>query len=144
MPLVENDDVIQAFMADGAIEAFRIWILPRRLRGGEDFFNAYSLEPCAEGDRSEIRIADLGCLEGGFAVEFARMGFQVVGIEVRENNIAACNYVKAHTSLPNLRFVHDSAWNIAQHGSFDAIFCCGCSTILIDRENSWRCSATSR
>jgi SAM-dependent methyltransferase len=76
-------------------------------------------------DEKDIRIADLGCLEGGYAVEFARMGFQVVGVEVRESNIAACNYVKSKTKLPNLTFVKDDVVNIARHGSFDAIFCCG-------------------
>jgi SAM-dependent methyltransferase len=72
-----------------------------------------------------IRIADLGCLEGGYAVEFARLGFEVVGIEVRESNFAACTYVKEKTNLPNLSFVKDDALNIERYGSFDAIFCCG-------------------
>ena len=76
-------------------------------------------------DRSNIRLADLGCLEGGYAVEFARMGFDVLGLEVRASNIAACRYVKTNTNLPNLRFVQDDVWNIARYGSFDAIFCGG-------------------
>ena len=79
------------------------------------------LETVFPGDRSRLRLADLGCLEGGFAVEFARMGFQVVGIEARESNIEACRYVKANTSLPNLEFVRDDARNVARHGVFDAV-----------------------
>lgn len=77
------------------------------------------------GDKSNFRVADVGCLEGGYAVEFARMGFQVVGIEVRESNVAACNYVKSKTNLPRLEFVQDNALNIANYGAFDAVFCCG-------------------
>jgi SAM-dependent methyltransferase len=77
------------------------------------------------GDKRGLRIADLGCLEGGFTVEFARMGFQSLGIDIRESNIAACRYVEKHTNLPNLRFVQDDAWNVAQYGPFDAVFCCG-------------------
>jgi len=77
------------------------------------------------GDKKHVRLADLGCLEGGYAVEFARMGLQVLGMEVREANIAACSYVKSNTNLPNLEFVKDDAWNIAKHGVFDVIFCCG-------------------
>jgi 2-polyprenyl-3-methyl-5-hydroxy-6-metoxy-1,4-benzoquinol methylase len=77
------------------------------------------------GRKDGLRLADLGCLEGGFAVEFARMGFQVVGIEVRESNIAACRVVKERTNLPNLSFVQDDAWNLGKHGPFDAVFCCG-------------------
>lgn len=83
------------------------------------------LDTVFPGDKGRFRLADLGCLEGGFAVEFARMGFQVLGLEVRESNIAACRYVKANTNLPNLKFVRDDAWNIAKYGTFDAIFCCG-------------------
>ena len=83
------------------------------------------LEAVFPGDRSQLRLADIGCLEGGYAVEFARMGFQVLGIDVRELNIAACNYVKSKIDLPQLKFVQDNALNIANHGKFDAVFCCG-------------------
>lgn len=83
------------------------------------------LETVFPGDKSHLRLADVGCLEGGYAVGFARMGFQVLGIEVRELNMAACNYIKSKTNLPNLRFVHDNALNIANHGLFDTVFCCG-------------------
>ena len=83
------------------------------------------LETVFPGDRHQVRVADIGCLEGGYAVEFARMGFQVLGIEVRESNIVACNYVKSKTNLPNLKFVKDNALNIAKHGAFDVVFCCG-------------------
>jgi hypothetical protein len=83
------------------------------------------LETVFPGDKRHLRLADLGCLEGGYAVEFARMGFQVLGIEVRDANIAACNYVKSKTSLPNLAFVKDNAWNIVKYGMFDVVFCCG-------------------
>ena len=83
------------------------------------------LETVFPGDKKHLRLADLGCLEGGYAVEFARLGFQVLGVEVREANIAACNYVKSKTSLPNLVFVKDDAFNIAKHGMFDVVFCCG-------------------
>ena len=83
------------------------------------------LDTVFPGDKNHYRLADLGCLEGGFAVEFARMGFQVLGIEVREANIAACNYVKANTNLPNLEFVKDDARNIAKYGVFDVVFCKG-------------------
>lgn len=76
-------------------------------------------------DPEGVRVADLGCLEGGWSVEIARMGFDVTGIEIRAANIAACNYVKAHTNLPNLRFVQDDVRNIADHGHFDVVLCSG-------------------
>ncbi|MCV7379971.1 SAM-dependent methyltransferase [Mycobacterium alsense] len=83
------------------------------------------LEAVFPGDKTQLRLVDIGCLEGGYAVEFARMGFQVLGLEVRELNIAACNYVKSKTDLSNLDFVQDNALNIADHGVFDAVFCSG-------------------
>jgi hypothetical protein len=43
------------------------------------------LETVFPGDKSKFRIADLGCLEGGYTVEFARMGFQALGLEVRDS-----------------------------------------------------------
>src|SRR5262245_62065130 len=74
------------------------------------------LETGFPGDRRAIRLADLGCLEGGYAVEFARMGFSVLGVDVRESNIEACRYVQSRTNPPNLRFVCDDVWNLARYG----------------------------
>jgi hypothetical protein len=53
------------------------------------------------------------------------MGLQVTGLEVRDSNIAACNYVKSRTNLPNLRFFKDDAWNVGRYGPFDIVFCAG-------------------
>lgn len=77
------------------------------------------------GERSHLRVADLGCLEGGYTVEFARLGLQSLGIDVRQINIDACRFVQSQVSLPNLDFVLDDVWNIANYGSFDVMFCCG-------------------
>jgi Methyltransferase domain len=83
------------------------------------------LDATFPGDKNRLRIADLGCLEGGYAVEFARLGFQSLGLDVRESNIEACRYVQSRVNLPNLQFVCDDVWNISAHGMFDATFCCG-------------------
>jgi len=83
------------------------------------------VESVFPGDKRHLRLIDLGCLEGGYAVEFARLGFQVVGMDVREANIAACNYAKSKTNLPNLEFVRDNVLNIQKYGMFDVVFCCG-------------------
>ena len=72
------------------------------------------------------RLVDLACLEGGYSVEFARLGFgEVLGIEVRQTNIQRCEYVRQRVNMPNLRFAQDDVWNLAHYGLFDAIFCCG-------------------
>jgi SAM-dependent methyltransferase len=78
-----------------------------------------------QGDRDRLRIADLGCLEGGYATEFARLGYDSLGIEVRDSNFAACNYVKSKTNLSNLHFAQDDVLNVERYGRFDGVFCCG-------------------
>jgi SAM-dependent methyltransferase len=76
-------------------------------------------------DPGKIRVADLGCLEGGYSVEFARLGFDTIGFEAREDNIAKCNYVKANLNLPNLNFVKDDVRNLPNYGKFDIVLCYG-------------------
>lgn len=71
------------------------------------------------------RIVDLGCLEGGYAVSFARDGLQTLGIEIRQSNIENCRLIKQATNLPNLEFVCDDVRNLEKYGKSDAIFCCG-------------------
>lgn len=83
------------------------------------------LDATFPGDKTHLRIADLGCLEGGYTVEFARLGLQAFGLDVRESNIEACRHVQSKVNLPNLEFVRDDVWNIGSYGRFDATFCCG-------------------
>ena len=71
------------------------------------------------------RVVDLGCLEGGYAVELARAGYDALGIEVRQSNFENCQRVKAGTNLPNLTFACDDVHNLAKYGVFDVVFCCG-------------------
>jgi SAM-dependent methyltransferase len=71
------------------------------------------------------RIVDLGCLEGGFATEFARLKLDSTGIEVRKSNFENCMHVKSKVDLDNLHFKNDDAWNIGRYGPFDIVFCVG-------------------
>jgi SAM-dependent methyltransferase len=83
------------------------------------------LDAVLPGERTRLRLVDLGCLEGGYSVEFCRMGFNVLGIDVRQENIDVCNHVAARTGLSNLAFAKDNVLNISSHGTFDVSFCCG-------------------
>jgi 2-polyprenyl-3-methyl-5-hydroxy-6-metoxy-1,4-benzoquinol methylase len=83
------------------------------------------LDVTCQGPRNNIRLLDLGCLEGGYSVEFARLGYRTVGLDVREVNITACRHVQSRVRAEALEFVQDDAWNVAQYGEFDATFCCG-------------------
>ena len=75
--------------------------------------------------RERYSLVDVGCLEGGYTVEFARMGFNCLGIEARRSNLEACRYVKQNVALPNLNFVRDDARRVDAYGEFDITFCCG-------------------
>ena len=77
--------------------------------------------PISKDERKNLKVADLGCLEGGYAVEFARLGFTTIGIEAREENIKKCNYIKEKLNLPLLSFVKDNVRNIGNYGKFDII-----------------------
>lgn len=84
-----------------------------------------TLDIAFAGDVAGKSIVDLGCLEGGWTVEFARAGFNALGIEARKLNVEKCQYVADRVNLPNLRFVLDDVRNIDDHGPFDAVFCAG-------------------
>jgi SAM-dependent methyltransferase len=83
------------------------------------------LDATCQGPRNKIRLLDLGCLEGGYSVEFARLGYRTLGLDVRDANIAACRYVQSRVRAESLEFVQDDAWNVERYGEFDATFCCG-------------------
>jgi 2-polyprenyl-3-methyl-5-hydroxy-6-metoxy-1,4-benzoquinol methylase len=77
--------------------------------------------PASKGSRQNLKVVDLGCLEGGYSVEFARLGFSVTGIEARAESVAKCNYVKERLNLPLLSFVTDNVRNLGQYGKFDIV-----------------------
>jgi len=75
--------------------------------------------------RSSIRVADLGCLEGGYTVEIAKQGYQVTGFEARTSSYENCEFVRQQLGLPNLSFVREDVKNLEKYGKFDAILCHG-------------------
>jgi hypothetical protein len=74
---------------------------------------------------AKLSVVDLGCLEGGYSLAFAKMGLQVTGIDAREENLEKCEWVKSHFNLPNLKYVKDDVKNLANYEKFDIIFCAG-------------------
>jgi len=81
--------------------------------------------PGTKEERKKLRVVDLGPLEGGYAVEFAKLGFDTLGIEAREENVEKCNYAKEKLQLSNLKFVKDDVRNLPNYGQFDIVFCYG-------------------
>jgi hypothetical protein len=76
---------------------------------------------------SELRILDLGSLEGLFALEFASHGAQVVGIEGRETNNVIARTAARSRNLSNVEFITEDVrkLSLASHGRFDVVLCSG-------------------
>jgi 2-polyprenyl-3-methyl-5-hydroxy-6-metoxy-1,4-benzoquinol methylase len=74
-----------------------------------------------------LRVLDLACNEGLYAIEFARRKANVVGIEGREANIEKARFVKRVLSLENLELVQDDVRNLSaeRYGQFDVVLCLG-------------------
>ena len=81
-------------------------------------------------------IVDLGCLEGGYTVEFARMGMRSTGIEVRQSNYANCMLVKNKVQLPNLEFHNDDVLTSAAMAFSSSRSAAACYTTWIVLRNS--------
>jgi SAM-dependent methyltransferase len=74
-----------------------------------------------------VRILDLGCLEGLFAIELARAGAKTVGIEARLANLEKARFAREALELAACELVQDDVRNLcrAKYGSFDIVLCCG-------------------
>lgn len=81
-----------------------------------------------------VNVIDLGCLEGGTTAEFARWGYEVLGLEARESNLKRCRYVAERLRLPNLRFVKDNMLNVEAYGEFDVVYASGVLYHVADPE----------
>jgi hypothetical protein len=76
---------------------------------------------------NSLRVLDLACHEGIYAIEFARHGASVLGIEGREAHIEKARFVKDTLSLTNLEIVQDDVRNLSKdkYGYFDVVLCLG-------------------
>jgi SAM-dependent methyltransferase len=81
----------------------------------------------AGGTVEGLRVLDLACLEGLYAIEFARHGANCLAIEGREANVEKARFVKRVLSLDNLELVQDDVRNLSveKYGRFDIVLCLG-------------------
>lgn len=75
----------------------------------------------------QLRILDLGSLEGLFALECASRGAVVVGIEGREANNERARVTAEGMGVSNVEFVTDDVRNLSRlkYGQFDVVICSG-------------------
>jgi SAM-dependent methyltransferase len=72
------------------------------------------------GVRSSLRVLDLGCGDGTTAVPLARLGAEVVGVDIARNLVEAGNRRAAEQGLRRLTFQEGDACNL--HGIADHAF----------------------
>ena len=74
-----------------------------------------------------LRILDLACAHGGYALELATRGAQVLGLEGREEWLDGARRKKRELSLSNVDFVQDDVRNLSKekYGEFDIVLCLG-------------------
>jgi hypothetical protein len=75
----------------------------------------------------ELRVLDLGALEGQYAVEFAAHGAEAVAIEGREANIEKARVAKEALGLDRLELLQEDVRALSRdrHGAFDVVLCIG-------------------
>ncbi len=101
------------------------WTLPGAPEIGTEPLSASYLRTIRQFCPPGARVADLGCLEGGYSVMLARAGYEVVGVEGQPDNFDTCRRVAEQVGLDNLSFVQDDVRNLGAHGNFDAVLCAG-------------------
>jgi predicted RNA methylase len=76
---------------------------------------------------NKIRVLDLACLEGHYGLEFAQHGAEVVGIEIRSQNLAKAQFAKHFHKLDNFHLYQDDVRNLnkEKYGTFDVVLCSG-------------------
>ena len=58
-------------------------------------------------DITGVRVLDLACLEGLFAIEFSKMGAETLGIEIRTANIEKARFAKNILGIERCVLVQD-------------------------------------
>ncbi len=78
-------------------------------------------------DFSRLSVADLGCLEGGFATALCLQGATVLAIEARATNIEKVELLKQHFELSGMTVRRGDVkdFTIDRHGAFDVVLALG-------------------
>jgi SAM-dependent methyltransferase len=78
-----------------------------------------------------LRILDLGCGEGGLALELGKQGAEVVGIEGRAALVEKAEFAREALRLSRVSIVHGDVrrLSVEEHGFFDVILALG----ILDR-----------
>jgi SAM-dependent methyltransferase len=81
----------------------------------------------APAPMSDLRVLDLGALEGQYGLELAQRGAKVIAIEGREPSVEKCEFAKRALGLANIEFELGDVRALTKdtHGEFDVVLCLG-------------------
>ena len=79
------------------------------------------------GNVEGLRILDLGCYEGAFAIELAMRGAEVLAIDAREEHAGKTRFARDALGLDRLEVEHGDVRDLDPDrlGSFDVVLCLG-------------------
>src|SRR6185312_7210034 len=74
-----------------------------------------------------LRILDLGCGEGAYAIEAALRGAEVLALDARTQRMALGAACAVHHGLRRVRFVQEDVRRLTRttHGTFDVVYLLG-------------------
>lgn len=88
----------------------------------------HALENLNGGNWASLRCLDIGCNQGYFALQLARLGcYQVVGFDARSEHISAAELMRRAWGLENLQFRHLDLFKLkpAEFEPFDVVLLLG-------------------
>jgi len=79
------------------------------------------------GRLAGLRVLDLACLEGAYALELARRGARAVGIEGREVSVTKARFAAEALGITSAEFLLGDvrSLSVERHGRFDVVLCLG-------------------
>ena len=84
---------------------------------------ARTMDKC-KSTNSYTKLLDAGCGNGSMSIRLAKKGYQVVGIDITDENINFANYVKRKMDIDNVNFIKMSVDNIYfPKNAFDIVAC---------------------
>jgi 2-polyprenyl-3-methyl-5-hydroxy-6-metoxy-1,4-benzoquinol methylase len=96
--------------------------------GGEvSYYSVADLRPAEEKFLSQLpagaKILDIGCGSGRFSINAAKQGFDVTGVDITPEAIAACKARAAKEKLPNAKFEVLDITEKVPAETYDYVFC---------------------
>jgi len=74
---------------------------------------------------SQLRVLDLGCLEGLYSIELAMRGATVIAIDGRSANIEKARFAQQVLAVQGVDFIQDDirTVDVEKYGTFDVVLC---------------------